>query len=334
MKPSRTALALVMLLTLVVSLPVVGSAQSELEDARRRAAEAEAEQRRAQTGAEAAESARMDLAGRVDAALAAYQDANAELESLGLSLAGLRHQIDVTEDEVATLREIAHEQAAQAYMRTIGGGSPVFLSSSFEEMAVMSESIGRASDDNLLTYEILETRRAELTELRLGYQDEKERMAVLNDKLSEKLVELEALFSEADSRMLDAFRNLAEVDAAYAVAQAALAEAQRKYRWTGSVEQWRPLVEQYFPPERVQEAMRVMACESGGNPNAKNPTSTATGLFQFLTGTWAWSSVSAGWSGYSRLDPEANIAVAAWLVDRSVRTNHPGGAWGHWECQP
>lgn len=334
MKPSRTALALVMLLTLVVSLPVVGSAQSELEDARRRAAEAEAEQRRAQTGAEAAESARMDLAGRVDAALAAYQDANAELESLGLSLAGLRHQIDVTEDEVATLREIAHEQAAQAYMRTIGGGSPVFLSSSFEEMAVMSESIGRASDDNLLTYEILETRRAELTELRLGYQDEKERMAVLNDKLSEKLVELEALFSEADSRMLDAFRNLAEVDAAYAAAQAALAEAQRKYRWTGSVEQWRPLVEQYFPPERVQEAMRVMACESGGNPNAKNPTSTATGLFQFLTGTWAWSSVSAGWSGYSRLDPEANIAVAAWLVDRSVRTNHPGGAWGHWECQP
>ena len=159
-------------------------------------------------------------------------------------------------------------------------------------------------------------------------------MAVLNDKLSEKLVELEALFSEADSRMLDAFRNLAEVDAAYAAAQAALAEAQRKYRWTGSVEQWRPLVEQYFPPERVQEAMRVMACESGGNPNAKNPTSTATGLFQFLTGTWAWSSVSAGWSGYSRLDPEANIAVAAWLVDRSVRTNHPGGAWGHWECQP
>ena len=276
----------------------------------------------------------MDLAGRVDAALAAYQDANAELEPLGLSLAGLRHQIDVTEDEVATLREIAHEQAAQAYMRTIGGGSPVFLSSSFEEMAVMSESIGRASDDNLLTYEILETRRAELTELRLGYQDEKERMAVLNDKLSEKLVELEALFSEADSRMLDAFRNLAEVDAAYAAAQAALAEAQRKYRWTGSVEQWRPLVEQYFPPERVQEAMRVMACESGGNPNAKNPTSTATGLFQFLTGTWAWSSVSAGWSGYSRLDPEANIAVAAWLVDRSVRTNHPGGAWGHWECQP
>ncbi len=334
MKPSRTALALVMLLALVVSLPVVGSAQSELEDARRRAAEAEAEQRRAQTGAEAAESARMDLAGRVDAALAAYQDANGELESLGLSLAGLRHQIDVTEDEVATLREIAHEQAAQAYMRTIGGGSPVFLSSSFEEMAVMSESIGRASDDNLLTYEILETRRAELTELRLGYQDEKDRMAVLNDQLSEKLVELEALFAEADSRMLDAFRNLAEVDAAYAAAQAALAEAQRKYRWTGSVEQWRPLVEQYFPAERVQEAMRVMACESGGNPNAKNPTSTATGLFQFLTGTWAWSSVSAGWSGYSRLDPEANIAVAAWLVDRSVRTNHPGGAWGHWECQP
>ncbi|NIA24382.1 MAG: transglycosylase SLT domain-containing protein [Gammaproteobacteria bacterium] len=77
-----------------------------------------------------------------------------------------------------------------------------------------------------------------------------------------------------------------------------------------------------------------MYCESGGNPDAKNPYSTATGLFQFLRGTWAIASVRAGFGGYSRLDPEANIASAAWLVKYSIRTQHPGGAWGHWSCKP
>lgn len=30
----------------------------------------------------------------------------------------------------------------------------------------------------------------------------------------------------------------------------------------------------------------VIAHESRGNPNAENPTSTASGLFQFIDGTW------------------------------------------------
>lgn len=30
----------------------------------------------------------------------------------------------------------------------------------------------------------------------------------------------------------------------------------------------------------------LVQCESGGNPKAQNPTSSASGLFQFITGTW------------------------------------------------
>lgn len=30
----------------------------------------------------------------------------------------------------------------------------------------------------------------------------------------------------------------------------------------------------------------IIACESGGNPTAHNPSSTASGLFQFLTSSW------------------------------------------------
>lgn len=100
------------------------------------------------------------------------------------------------------------------------------------------------------------------------------------------------------------------------------------------VEFWRPLVTAYFPAEFVEEALSVMACESNGDPLALNPTSGAAGLFQFIPSTWAWASDFAGWSGADVFDPEANTAVAAWLVIDSVDGGHTGGAWGHWSCQP
>lgn len=59
------------------------------------------------------------------------------------------------------------------------------------------------------------------------------------------------------------------------------------YRGMGAdVEQWRPLVASFFPPEQLDMALCVIAGESGGNPNAKNTKSTAAGLWQFLRGTW------------------------------------------------
>ncbi len=73
--------------------------------------------------------------------------------------------------------------------------------------------------------------------------------------------------------------------------------------WSGTVEQWRPLVEKYFAADQVDTAMRVMNCETGGtgDPNSKNPNSTASGLFQHLTKYWngplEWRATSAGWAG-------------------------------------
>lgn len=95
--------------------------------------------------------------------------------------------------------------------------------------------------------------------------------------------------------------------------------------WTGTVEQWRPLVEKYFQPDAVPWAMRVMACESGGDPFAKNPNSSASGLFQHLARYWPDRSSAAGWGGADIFDGEANIAVAAWLFAT--------GGPGHWVCR-
>lgn len=96
------------------------------------------------------------------------------------------------------------------------------------------------------------------------------------------------------------------------------------------VEQWRSLVGQFFPSNRVEEALRIIDCESNGDTDAVNPYSGAAGLFQFLPSTWASASPQAGYGGSSALDPEANIATAAWLA------NHYQGLgydyWHAWNC--
>ncbi len=91
----------------------------------------------------------------------------------------------------------------------------------------------------------------------------------------------------------------------------------------GVVERWRLLVAAHFRPEDVDLAMRILGCESTGNPSAKNPDSSATGLFQHLGKYWTARSQRAGVPGASRLDPEANVIVAAWLRDQK-------GGWRHW----
>lgn len=100
------------------------------------------------------------------------------------------------------------------------------------------------------------------------------------------------------------------------------------------VEEWRPLVEQYFPPELVEDALSVMECESQGNPLAQHPVTLATGLFQFIPNTWDWASDRAGWGGHSAFEPEPNVASAAWLVAATITVEHPNGPWAHWSCQP
>ena len=76
------------------------------------------------------------------------------------------------------------------------------------------------------------------------------------------------------------------------------------------VESWRPLVAAYFPPDRVDQALKVIWCESRGDPSAKNPNSTASGLFQVLRGWWSgeWSTAIPAFDPF---DPEANVAAAA-----------------------
>jgi len=93
-------------------------------------------------------------------------------------------------------------------------------------------------------------------------------------------------------------------------------------------EGWRPLVELYFPAHEVDRAIRVMECESKGDPKARNPRSGASGLFQHMPRYWPKRAAGAGFPGASVFEPEANIAAAAYLI-----YDQPGGGWKHWVCK-
>ena len=84
------------------------------------------------------------------------------------------------------------------------------------------------------------------------------------------------------------------------------------------VEEWRGLVEKYFPAESVNTALRVMEKESGGNPISHNDNPAtgddSYGLFQInLYGRLAESRPSPE----ELLDPEKNIQFAAQVFQSS-----------------
>lgn len=73
------------------------------------------------------------------------------------------------------------------------------------------------------------------------------------------------------------------------------------------VERWRPLVAAQFPESEVDTALCLIRHESGGNPSADNPRSSARGLFQVLGSIWA---PHYGVSSAALYDPVINTRIA------------------------
>lgn len=65
-------------------------------------------------------------------------------------------------------------------------------------------------------------------------------------------------------------------------------------------------------------AIKVASCESRLNPRAKNASSTAKGLFQFLDGTWKYYGLKK-WGtleGKDVLNYEDNAELATWVMSK------------------
>jgi len=66
----------------------------------------------------------------------------------------------------------------------------------------------------------------------------------------------------------------------------------------------------------VPLALAIAHCESGLNPRAKNPNSTASGVFQFIRSTWKYVTQDyLLWHGIqSVFDPKLNIIAGVTLL--------------------
>ena len=101
-------------------------------------------------------------------------------------------------------------------------------------------------------------------------------------------------------------------------------------QWGESVDRWYPIVEialeSYGIEDQISTFMRVMHCESRGDPYALHPESKASGLMQHLQRYWPERAQAIGMPNYSPFDPVANIYASAWLLTTA------GGGWQHWTC--
>ena len=74
------------------------------------------------------------------------------------------------------------------------------------------------------------------------------------------------------------------------------------------------------PVEETELAVRVAWRESRFDPAAKNPKSSATGLFQFINSTWRW--VADELELEDRTDGWQNTLAAVWLAGRDRWRTH------------
>lgn len=63
----------------------------------------------------------------------------------------------------------------------------------------------------------------------------------------------------------------------------------------------------------------IVGCESGYRPDAANPSSSAGGLFQYLSGTWSGVAPSYGMGNHSRFE----TWPAAWVGANHIRDGGP-----------
>ena len=81
----------------------------------------------------------------------------------------------------------------------------------------------------------------------------------------------------------------------------------------------------------VTKALYIAKCESGLLPNAKSKSSSASGIYQFINGTWFETMNSMGLSTISsRFDPRINIDAGLFLMKTSGdhHWNESKPCWG------
>lgn len=301
---------------------------------------------------------------RYDQAVAALEAANRKLDRVARSLAAAEATaVDVEQ-------QFQQEAVAAYMEAVLKPGSMLVGTDTVEQAMVVGQVFSEGQSDKLARLDTLTVHRSDLERLRGDFAIELTEVEELTTQLDEESANLEALFNEADADVASAYQRAAEADEAYRNALSEVERARATVEpppttttqpsdpppTTGpgtatttpatttpttaapgpppeikpEVERWRPLAAQFFSSGQVDDALLIIQCESNGDPNAVNPYSGASGLFQFLPGTWAVASVGAGYADASVFDPEANIAAGAWLA--GYYEANGSDPWSPWAC--
>lgn len=294
-----------------------------------------------------------------------------ELSALSVGLDRISEQLGFADLELAGIQTDIESRAVDVYMSALSSASMALVNSgSIEEAMITGKMVEDVIGSQHAEIDGLVVKKKDLQQLQADFAAQHEAVAVKQAEFDAEVEHLAVLFDQADTEVGEAIRAANAADLEYrsalddvAQAKAKAAEENRQADnppvtttappgtsatttappvttapgsgepWIPppGVEQWRGLVSEHFPSNRVDEALHIMWCESHGDPDAYNPYSGASGLFQFIPSTWASASVSAGYAGASAFDPEANTASAAWLAGEYERLGLY--YWQPWNCK-
>ncbi|MGH8925205.1 MAG: transglycosylase SLT domain-containing protein [Acidimicrobiia bacterium] len=359
----RAGVALFALVFLVAVLPVVSHAQTALDEAEDRRDSANSLLAGAVRNREATEA-------RLLAALEEYQRVSTLLATKAASVDRLGELVGAAGTELARVTARVDSLAADAYMEALAEPiGLVFESKNVLQAMLRRPIIALLAGDEEDQVSILAVNRRNLEQLRTRMTNEMADVSALQIAAEAAADHLEDMFAAADRAVADAIGRARAADRTFLAeldrverAQAAAAELERQSERSSTtttplsspiittattlppppsigsnplkpaVERWRLLVSSYFPSAWAESALRIIQCESLGDPEAYNPYSGASGLFQFLPGTWAVISPKAGFAAASVFEPEANVGTAAWLA--AYYQNLGRNPWSPWYCTP
>ncbi|MFQ5523810.1 MAG: transglycosylase SLT domain-containing protein [Acidimicrobiia bacterium] len=359
-------LAALLILTLVGSVVPVGPGPAfadSVDEADQAVHEAEQRAEVATGLVNEAVTNRLAIETQLAEAIARLNDLAAQLSAVGIQLDKTASQLAFVDLEMTGIQSAIEVQAVDAYMSVLGAPTVTLVnSSSVEEALVVGTVVDSVVGAGREVIAELLSKRRSLEQLQEVYLSQEAQYQSLQDEMAAEVDHIAELYEQAEEAVAAAVREAQEADAAYRAAlddleRARIQEEQRRreeerrreaerraatttttgggsgrtWNHPPEVERWRPLVERFFPASRVEEALRIMDCESNGDPEAYNPYSGASGLFQFIPSTWATTAPKAGYPDASPFEPEANTASAAWLANRYEQLGLY--YWLAWSCR-
>jgi hypothetical protein len=267
------------------------------------------------------------------ASIADFNELSSRLENAAFAFAQLQEDVLANEVDLSVRKVEVSWLIRDAYADSMLAGPAAPLTTTvIDEVLLAADILGRIASLRSRVAQDFAKSREQLTSAREQMLAARDVLTQLTDQASARV---DHAVREANSAALQVNAATERERQAAALYQDAVDRLEAALRSVPPrVLRWRPLVMKYFPEELQWQALEVILCESSGREQVKNDSENAVGLFQFLPGVWEEASEAAGFPGADRTDPEASIAAAAWLVQKTIGDNHPDGPWGRWNCKP